>query len=240
MNTHGFEEASRHGAQSLDRYVTEISTFKDSLIIRAYTSSIRGAVTQILGENASVALAQTARNHAGLLGSADIELVVTTQDTISKAEKKSLGLVAARAVFVDLRFTYTATIGRQVITLQPLTPDLPSVDIAFQSPKWQKGENCENGRGSYTAAKLHAARTAVKALNIMQHIYSLPKVPGQDLEQIVIVANWEVEGEPSFTQYLENSLDSIAAHSVSKAWREAALTVSHLLKPDPDAPAAVD
>ncbi len=65
----------------------------------------------------------------------------------------------------------------QVITLQPLTPDLPLVDIAFQSQKSQKGqETGENGRGSYTAAKLHAGRTAVKALNIMQHIYSLPKV----------------------------------------------------------------
>lgn len=65
-------------------------------------------------------------------------------------------------------------------------------------------------------------------------------MPGQDLEQIVIGANWEVEGDPSFMQYLENSLNSIAAHSVSKAWREAALTVSHLLKPDQDAPAAVN
>ena len=41
---------------------------------------------------------------------------MTTQDTISKAQKKNLGLVAARAVFVDLRFTYTATVGRQVCT----------------------------------------------------------------------------------------------------------------------------
>lgn len=67
-------------------------------------------------------------------------------------------------------------------------------------------------------------------------------MPGQDLEQIVVGANWEleVEGDPSFTQYLENSLSSIAAHSVSKAWREAALTVHHLIKPDRDAPAAVD
>ena len=61
LDTRGFEEASRDGAQSLDRYVTELSTFNDSLIFRAYTSSIRGAVTQVLGENASVALAQTAR-----------------------------------------------------------------------------------------------------------------------------------------------------------------------------------
>lgn len=64
----------------------------------------------------------------------------------------------------------------QVITLQPLTPDLPSVDIALQSHKLQKVENGEICQGSYTAAKLHAGRTAVKALNIMQHIYSLPKV----------------------------------------------------------------
>lgn len=61
MDTRGFEEASRDGAHSLDRYVTEVTTFKDSLIIRAYTSSIRGAVTQVLGENVSVALAQNAR-----------------------------------------------------------------------------------------------------------------------------------------------------------------------------------
>ncbi len=66
------------------------------------------------------------------------------------------------------------------------------------------------------------------------------QVPGQDLEQIVVGANWEVEGDPSFTQYLLNSLNSIAANSVSKAWREAALTVSHLLKPDCDGPAAGD
>lgn len=58
----------------------------------------------------------------------------------------------------------------QVVTLQPLTVELPSVDIAFQS------HTNGNGRSSHAAAKKHAQRTAVKALNIMQHIYRLPKV----------------------------------------------------------------
>lgn len=55
------------------------------------------------------------RDHKGLLGSADIELVVTApQGTISKAMRKELGYEVARAVFVDLRYTYTATFGKRV------------------------------------------------------------------------------------------------------------------------------
>jgi hypothetical protein len=55
-------------------------------------------------------------------------------------------------------------------------------------------------------------------------------VPGQDLEHIVIGANWQDEGDPSFEQYFQRSLDSIVAHSVSNAWREASLSVTHLLQ----------
>ena len=56
-----FENASREGAESLDRYVTETSTFKDSPIIKAYICCIEGAVNQVLGQTASVALAQDTR-----------------------------------------------------------------------------------------------------------------------------------------------------------------------------------
>ena len=56
-----FEDASRDGAYSLDRYVTEISTFKDSPIINAYLCCIEGAVSQVLDQKASVALAQNTR-----------------------------------------------------------------------------------------------------------------------------------------------------------------------------------
>ncbi len=54
------------------------------------------------------------RDHAGLLGSADIELVVTAPHSISREQRKDVGLVAARVIFVDLRYKYTAIIGRQV------------------------------------------------------------------------------------------------------------------------------
>ncbi len=55
-------------------------------------------------------------------------------------------------------------------------------------------------------------------------------MPGHDLEQIVIGANWPKEVEPSFKQYILNSLDSIVANSVSKAWRDASLAVCNLLE----------
>ncbi len=58
------------------------------------------------------------------------------------------------------------------------------------------------------------------------------QVPGQDLEQIVVGATWQAEGDASFQRYFQKSLESITAHSVSTAWRDASLSVSSLLQPD--------
>lgn len=70
----------------------------------------------------------------------------------------------------------------------------------------------------------------IKVWSSIFQFTKLEQVPGHDLEQIVIGANWQKEVEPSFKQYILNSLDSIAANSVSKAWREASLAVCSLLE----------
>lgn len=58
------------------------------------------------------------RNYAGLLGSADIELVVKDVDGgIPREQRRDLALVAARAIFIDLRYNYTATVGKQVFII---------------------------------------------------------------------------------------------------------------------------
>jgi hypothetical protein len=67
----------------------------------------------------------------------------------------------------------------QVITLKPVSLELPVVIIAFSST------TCTNAKGNRSAStksspiNARIARTAVKALNTMQHVYRLPKVMAQ-------------------------------------------------------------
>ncbi len=112
------------------------------------------------------------REHFSALGAEDIALSVTLLDAgVSRRQRAALAELTARALREDLGFAYTTLVGSHSFALQPLHASLPSVDVLLR---------CGHARGAGAApeedAAANAAFLAAVCLNVMQHMYELPKV----------------------------------------------------------------